>query len=263
MERRELGTTGVMIPEIGLGTWRYHGGTAPLLRGIELGAKFIDTAEVYGSEPVVGEAIRAQRPEVFLATKVSGQHLKYKDVLKAADSSLKRLGVNVIDLYQVHWPNSRVPIAETMRAMEELVDAGKVRFIGVSNFSRRQFEAAQAAMKKHKIVANQVEYNLIDQEIEKDIEPFYERNKITVIAYSPYAQGKVLSPKEKGYQTLSAVAAEAGRTPAQVALAWCLRHPSVVVIPKTDHVERVDDAVAASGWQLTPDQIETLSNAYS
>src|SRR5688572_28063843 len=105
MELRELAATGVMIPEIGLGTWKYRGGTAPLKRGLEIGANFIDTAEVYGTEPVVAEAIRGQRDKLFLATKVSGGHLKYKDVLKAAHASLKRLGVEVIDLYQVHWPN--------------------------------------------------------------------------------------------------------------------------------------------------------------
>lgn len=154
MQQRELGATGVMVPEVGLGTWRYKGGPAPLSRGLDLGATLIDTAEIYGTEGVVGEAIRGRREQVFLATKVSGRHLRYDQVIKAANESLKRLGTDVIDLYQVHWPDRKVPIAETMRALEELAEAGKVRYIGVSNFSVREVEQAQAALKKARIVAN-------------------------------------------------------------------------------------------------------------
>src|ERR1051326_7566555 len=117
MQLHDLGGTGTLVPEIGLGTWRYRGGVAPLRRGLELGATLIDTAEIYGTEDVVGQAIKDWPDEVFLATKVSGDHLRWAGVLKAADASLRRLGIRTIDLYQVHWPDQRVPIAETMRAM--------------------------------------------------------------------------------------------------------------------------------------------------
>lgn len=262
MEYRELGGTGVMVPEVGIGTWQYHGGVAPIRKAFELGGNLVDTAEIYGSEGVVGEAISGVRDSIFLATKVSGDHLRHDQVMSACDASLKRLRVSTIDLYQVHWPNRSVPIAETMRALEELVDAGKVRFIGVSNFSRRQCEEAQAAMKKHRIVANQIEYGLHDRHIEPDLS-FYRQNKITVIAYSPLGLGKLLSGASRpDLRVLREVASEAGRTPAQVALNWCLSRPNVITIPKSDRPERVAENCAASGWSLTREQVERLDVAF-
>ena len=145
MEHKPLGATGVIVPEIGLGTWKYTGGDGPLRRGIALGANLVDTAEMYRNEVEVGQAIAPVRDQVFLATKVLGSHLRYDQVLKAAEESLRKLTVDQIDLYQVHWPNNRVPIAETMRAMEELVDRGVVRYIGVSNFSLPQLKETQAS----------------------------------------------------------------------------------------------------------------------
>ena len=117
MEYRELGATGVMIPEVGLGTWKYRGGPEPLRRGIELGANLIDTSEMYRTEDAVGQAIRGIRDRVFVATKVLGSNLRYDDVLRAAEKSLRLLDDPIIDLYQIHWPSRSVPISETMRAM--------------------------------------------------------------------------------------------------------------------------------------------------
>jgi diketogulonate reductase-like aldo/keto reductase len=263
MELRELGGTGVQIPEIGLGTWQYRGGVAPLLRGIELGAWLIDTAEIYGTEPVVGEAMRGQRDRVFLASKVSGAHLAYDMVHRACEASLHRMGVATIDLYQIHWPNPSFPLEDTMRAMEELVDAGKIRFIGVSNFSREDLELAQACLKRHRIVANQVRYSPLDREIEEDL-PFYEANHITVLAYSPFAHGEIFSrAQHPALDALRATARETGKTVAQVALAWCLSRPAVIALPKTDRTERVDELCATSGWRLTDEQVATLDRAFA
>src|SRR5262249_25651824 len=156
---KEFGATGVRVPDIGLGTWQYRGGEGPIKKAVELGARLVDTAEMYGTEETVGAAIKGMRDKVFIATKVSGNHLRYEQVLAAAEGSLKRLGVETIDLYQVHWPDPAVPIAETMGAMEKLVDDGKVRFIGVSNFYLKNLREAGAAMKRHKIDANQVKYS--------------------------------------------------------------------------------------------------------
>ncbi|MEK7341799.1 MAG: aldo/keto reductase, partial [Candidatus Binatota bacterium] len=189
MELKELGATGVKLPEIGLGTWQYNGGTEPLRNGISLGAFLIDTAEMYGTEGVVGETIRGKRQEAFIATKVSGNHLRYDEVLRAADNSLKRLGTDYIDLYQIHWPDPSVPITETMRAMEELADRGKVKFIGASNFYVKNLEEAQACMTKHRIVSNQVKYSLLNRRIEEDTLAYCQENNITVIAYSPLDKG--------------------------------------------------------------------------
>jgi diketogulonate reductase-like aldo/keto reductase len=148
MDQKELGRTGIHLPEIALGTSSYRGGAAPLRKGIELGAVFIDTAESYGSEENVGEALKGSRERVFIATKVSPAHFKRNDVLKAADQSLLRLQIDYVDLYRLHEPSPTIPIEETMAAMEELVNAGKVRFIGVGNFSVRQLKQAQAVMRK-------------------------------------------------------------------------------------------------------------------
>ena len=266
MEYKELGRTGVMIPEVGLGTWKYRGGPEPLRRGVELGANLIDTAEMYRTEDAVGAAIKGMRDRVFVATKVLGSNLRYDQVLRAAEKSLRLLEDDVIDLYQIHWPSHSVPIAETMRAMEELVDRGMVRYIGVSNFSVAEMREAQAAMSKYPIVCNQVLYNLKRRGIERDLIPYCEENGVTVMAYTPLADGSLaVRPRVragKQWETLEAVATEAGKTPAQVALNWCLTRPPVVVIPKTNSVARTEENCGASGWRLTEGQARRLEGAF-
>lgn len=266
MDYKELGSTGVMIAEIGLGTWKYSGGSKPLQRGIELGATFIDTAEMYRTEDQVGAAIRGIRDGLFIATKVSGHHLRRDDLLRAADNSLQLMGEDVIDLYQIHYPNSSIPIRETMGAMEELVDRGTVKYIGVSNFSVSQLQEAQGAMSKYPVVSNQVLYNLKSRRIERDLIPYCEENKVTVIAYTPLADGSLaaksrLLPDKRG-SVLEEVAREVSKTSAQVALNWCLTRPSVVVIPKTNSVERTEENCGATGWRLTADQVHRLDDAF-
>ncbi|MDA1128733.1 MAG: aldo/keto reductase [Chloroflexi bacterium] len=266
MKYRELGGTGEMVPEIGLGTWKYSGGPEPLRKGIELGANLIDTAEMYRTEDAVGVAISGRRDKVFLATKVLSSHLRRDAVLKAADDSLRLLDDDVIDLYQIHSPNPGVPIAETMGAMEELVDRGIVRYIGVSNFSVAQMREAQQAMTKYPIVSNQVLYNLKRRQIERDLIPDCVENNITVIAYTPLADGSLAGKSrfrpDKGGEVLERVAKEVNKTRAQVALNWCLSRPNVIVIPKTNSVERTIENCEASGWYLTPAQVAALDEAY-
>lgn len=267
MKLKQLGTTGVKLPEIGLGTWAYRGGVEPLRKGISLGAYLIDTAEIYSTEGMVGEAVRGQRDQVFIATKVSADHLRYDDVFRAAEDSLRRLGTNVIDLYQVHWPNRSVPIRETMRAMEELVDMGKVKFIGVSNFSVEDLKEAQESMVKYKVVSNQVLYSLDDREIEENALPYCEENNILVIAYSPLARGRLttrpLLKRRQAMNVLQRVVKETGKTMAQVALNWCISKPSVIAIPKSDKVDRVVENCQASGWRLSVEQLEALNEAFT
>jgi diketogulonate reductase-like aldo/keto reductase len=266
VEFKELGATGVKLPEIGLGTWQYNGGIEPLRRGIALGAFLIDTAEIYSTEGIVGEAVKGMRDHVFIATKVSPSHLRYDDVLKAAEDSLKRLGMDYIDLYQIHWPDPSVPIRETMRAMETLVEMGRVRFIAVSNFYLRNLEEAEACMKKHRIVSNQVKYSLANRGIEEDMLPYCQKNRITVIAYSPLDKGvltsKSLVRNRRALGVLQRIASEAGKTTAQVALNWCISKPNVIAIPKSDKVERVIENCEASGWRLSAEQMEALDQAF-
>ncbi len=267
MESKQLGNTGVMVPEIGIGVWRYSGGVEPLRRGIEIGATLIDTAEVYGTEDVVAQAVSGIRDRIFVATKVSGDHLRHDDLIRAAEASLRRLETNVIDLYQVHWPNSRVPIQETMRAMETLVDRGLVRYLGVSNFSLAEMRAAQAAMSKYPIVSNQVLYNLNRREIEWDLLPYCVQNRITIIAYTPLDDGRLTAmPRlraNRRMQALALVAGQVGKTLGQVALNWCTSRPNVIAIPKSNRVSRVVENCQASGWRLTPEQVQYLDAAFS
>jgi len=266
IELKQLGNTGVMVPEIGLGTWKYRGGVEPLRRGIELGAYLIDTAEIYRTENVVGQAIQGMRERVFIATKVSGEHLRSDAVLRAADASLRLLGTEVIDLYQIHWPNARAPIKETMQAMETLVDRGQVRYIGVSNFSLRELRTAQEVMTKYPIVSNQVLYNLNRREIERDLLPYCQEHNITILAYTPLDDGRLATASRfrrgQSMHVLEQVATDVQKTLAQVALNWCTARPNVIAIPKSNSVERTVENCQASGWRLSPAQVQSLDEAF-
>lgn len=265
----------MMISSIGMGTWGIGGFSAPDYRydevaikalryGIELGITLIDTAEMYGaghSEEVVGMAIKGLREKVFIATKVWYTNLKYDDVLRSAEKSLKRLQIDAIDLYQVHWPNPHIPLSETMKAMEKLVLDGKVRFIGVSNFSVKLMEEARAALSKIDIVSNQVEYSLLSREVENDILPYCERESITLIAYSPLGRGNILNdPRSK---ILREIAKKYNKTPAQVALNWLISKNPVVAIPKAINLSHIKENANATGWRLSNEDLELLSRTFT
>jgi len=256
---KELAKTKIQLPEVALGTWQYLGGVEPLRTAIALGANFIDTAESYGTEEVVGQAIKGVRDKVFLATKISPTHFRWQDVFRSAEQSLKRLNTDYIDLYQLHWPNYTVPIAETMAAMEVLVETGKIRFIGVSNFSAREVEKAQATLSRNRIVSNQVRYSLVDRTIEDGLLQYCEAKQITVLAFSPLATGLQNIQRYDHKDVLGTVASAAGKTRTQVALNWCVVPRPVIAIFKTDKVEHVRDNCGASGWRLQRDQVEALN----
>jgi len=256
---KELNRTGVRLPEIALGTWRYQGGVEPLRTGIELGANFIDTAESYGTEEIVGQAIKGIRDKVFVATKVSPRHFRKQEVIQSAEQSLKRLNTDYIDLYQLHWPNYSVPVAETMAAMEELVEKGKIRFIGVSNFSASEIDQAQAALSRNRIVSNQVRYSLVERTIEDELLQYCEAKQITILAFSPLASGLQNIQSYDREDTLDTMASATEKTPAQVALNWCVCRTPVIAIFKAAKVEHVRENCGGSGWRLQPDQIDTLN----
>ena len=273
METKLLGPTAVAVPEIGLGTWRYTGGSEPLRRGVALGANLIDTAEMYRTEDAVGAALDGIRGQVVVATKVLGGNLRYDAVLRAAEQSLRRLNIAKIDLYQIHWPNPRIPIAETMRAMEKLVDDGLVDYIGVSNFAVSDLEAARAALRHNPLVSNQILYNLRRRGAEQDVIPYCRRHDITVIAYSPLAEGTLAGSGGggrlrralglgRGADTLAEIAADTGKTAAQAALNWVADQPGLIAIPKSDSVARTEANCAASGWSLTAAQRQALDGAF-
>jgi len=277
MEFKTLGTTGVQIPVLGLGTWGIGGltnsnsendemGIQAILLGLDLGMRFVDTAEMYGrghSEEVVAEATKDQRESIFLATKVSAENLAYDDVLRSCEASLKRLRTRYLDLYQVHWPNARIPLSETMKAMEHLVDDGKVRYIGVSNFSVRQLTEAQEGLSKTRIVSNQVEYSLTERSIERNLLPFAEKEKITIIAYSPLARGQIFGQAHGDrWKILDQIAGITRKTRSQVALNWLLLKPPVVAIPKASNLNHVRENFGSVGWRLPEEQEEKLDEAF-
>ena len=259
MTLTELATTGVSLPEIGMGTWEYHAGPKPLRSGLEAGALFIDTAESYGSEPVVCEAIRGVRDRVFLATKVSPHNFRPTDLRRSVEASLMRLGTDRVDLLQLHEPNPAVPIADTMGAVAELITAGKVKFAGVSNFSVIQLEAAQKALGKFSIVSNQVRYNLIDRTIETELLPYCRAHQVTVIAYCPLARGlsRICDCDPTG--VIAELVRETGKSPAQIVLNWCVCQKGVVAIPKGNSVEHILDNCGASDWRLSETQLTRLN----
>lgn len=259
MEMKPLGNTGETVSEFGLGTASYTGGVEPLRRGIALGATHVDTAERYGTEEAVGEAIRDLRDQVFLTTKVWPNHFRYDQVIEAADGSLRRLGVDHVDLYLLHWHNPDVPIGETMSAMDRLVADGKTRYVGVSNFSVAQLEEARS-VSENPIVTNQVKYSLTARDIEADLLPHCQRNGITITAYSPV--NSVLRDATPGLKSaLKRVAKDAGKTEAQVALNWSTAREGVITLSRSSSLERTIENCGASGWRLSPDQITDLESA--
>jgi len=277
LEFRDLGKTGKQIPVVGMGTWEIGGGmmnnasrdeeaVEALILGLELGMTLVDTAEMYGaghSEEVVSRALDGGRERVFVASKVSPSHFAYDDVLRSAKRSLERLKIKEMDLYQLHWPNPRVPIEETMRAMEKLVRDGIIRHIGVSNFSVTQMKEAQASLSREQIVSNQVEYSLLDRSIEPDVLPYCQQEGVTVIAYSPLGKGRIPKGRGGSFKVLDEIAAKYGKSRSQVALNWLLNHESVVVIPKAIDKEHVRENAEVVGWRLSPEDSKKLATAFA
>jgi diketogulonate reductase-like aldo/keto reductase len=274
MEYRVFGRSGVKVSAVGMGTYydpvwivlsrlgilRSRRLKVQALRlGLENGINLIDTAEIYGSEPIVAEAIRGfNRDELFIATKVWPTHLKYNSVIKAARNSARRLGVKYIDLYQIHFPNRRVPIAETMRAMEHLVDEGLIRFIGLSNFNLNQVIEAQGALKKYEVVSLQMPYSLIDRRIEADIIPYAKRENLAILCYYPLGHGRLI--REFPKDLVEMVSRNHGpRTPAQIALNWIItKHENAFPIPRASNPMHVRENLGAVGWRLSDEEVKAI-----
>ena len=249
--RRFAARGGAALPCLGLGTWRMgeqdanrHREVAALRLGLELGMDLIDTAEMYadgGAERVVADAVKGRRDAVFIVTKVHPANGSRKGVIEAAERSLGRLGTDRIDLYLLHWRGTH-PLAETLDGFAQLVHEEKILHYGVSNFDRGAMEAAEATPGGSGIVANQVLYNVNRRGVEWDLLPWCDDRQVAVMAYSPLDDGKLA--RSPG---LSAVARRHGVSEETVALAWTLRQPSVVSIPKAsdpDHVRANHQAAA-------------------
>ncbi len=261
MRLKEFGRTGRKVSEIGMGTyydplwvttaflgWR-RGAEAKveaIRAGLDSGITLVDTAEIYRSESLVAKAADGRRrDELFLATKVWPNHLRRDALVRAFNGSLRRLRTDYIDLYQVHWPNPRVPIRETMAAMEQLVGEGKLRHVGVSNFNLSQIKEAQSALPKSELASAQLDYSLIHRSVEADVLPYCEREGIALLAYYPLGHGKLPADVR-----LDQADSDLGRTRAQVALRWLADRPNVFPIPRASKPEHVRDNAGASGWEL-------------
>jgi len=274
MEYRKI-TGDVRIPVLGLGTWGMGGRQSPnrsrdreevaaLRLGIELGMTHIDTAEYYGAghaEELVGVAVEPyDRDDLFITTKVWRNHLRYDDLISAMKASLRRLDLEYVDLYLVHWPNPGIPLEETMRALEHCAEEGYTRLTGVSNFPATLLAEARSHLREHRLVADQVMYSLAEQGPRAQLLPFCHENDVTLIAYTPLAKGRLARP---GNAVLDELAEKYGRTQAQVSLNWLISQENVVAIPKASNPTHLRDNVGAIGWKLSEEDHRRLTNSFA
>ena len=259
---------GETLPVLGQGTWRMGDDAskrktevAALRLGIDLGMTLIDTAEMYangGAEKVVGEAIAGRRDQVFIVTKFYPQNATRERMAAACDRSLRRLDVAQIDLYLLHWP-SEVPLKETLAGFEDLLEAKKIRYAGVSNFDvDGMTELGRVKNGLEHIVTNEVLYNLERRGIEWDLLPWLRKRHRPVIAYSPVEEGLLTHP----HPVLKRVAERHDATPAQVALAWVIREDGVIAIPKAADSKHVRENRGAADIKLTKRDLEELDESF-
>jgi diketogulonate reductase-like aldo/keto reductase len=232
---------------------------AALRLGLDLGLTLIDTAEMYGdggAEQVVADAMAGRRAEVFLVSKFYPHNASRRGVGQACEASLRRLRTDYIDLYLLHWRGS-VPFRETLEALMALKTSGKIREYGVSNLDQDDMEEMCALPGGEAVATDQVLYNLSRRGVEWDLLPWCRERSIPLMAYSPIEQGRILRRPE-----LRAIAARHQATPAQIALAWLLRHPDLMVIPKAAVPEHVKENRAALEVKLTEEDFKELDRAF-
>jgi len=244
--------SGESIPSMGLGTW--HMGERignpktevdALVRGLDLGAALIDTAEMYargGAERVVGSAIKGRRDEVFIVSKILPHNASFDGTIRACENSLQRMEIESIDLYLLHWPGNH-PLEYTVSAFEQLKTDGKIRHWGVSNFDTSDMQELYGIPEGKNCQINQVLYNLSRRGIEWDLLPWCRSMGLPIMAYSPIEQGRLLENKK-----LKALASEIGVSAAQLSIAWSIRNNDIITIPKASNLEHVRQNIEA--WTI-------------
>ena len=248
---RRISVRGAEIPALGIGTWQLRGRQAAeaVAEGLRLGYAHVDTARMYGNEAEVGAGIResgVDRDRVFLTTKIWPDDFRRDDLRRAAEDSLRALGVDRVDLLLLHWPSPDVPLEETMDALSDVVENGLARFAGVSNFTIRLVREAQAAARVP-LVCNQVEFHpFLEQE---KLRRWLESEDMALVAYAPLGKGQVA-----GNEVLARIGARHHASPAQVALAWELSHPNVAAIPKSAKPERLEQNLRALEIELSHEE---------
>jgi diketogulonate reductase-like aldo/keto reductase len=261
---------GATLPKIGFGTWKIGGGYSPdrahdpeslnaLRSALALGYRHFDTAEMYAdghAEELLGRAIREvdiPREDLFITTKVLPEHLAYQPLLNACEGSLRRLGLEYVDLYLIHWPNPGSPLSESFRALNKLVERGQARYVGVSNFDRPLLKEAER-LSEAPLLTNQVPYSLSDRTYVKNgVVDYCQRQGILITAYSPVAEGKLPASK-----ALAAIAREHAASPYQIALAWLATQRCVIAIPMSQNVRHQKENLLAGDIQLAPDEMANL-----
>lgn len=268
------GGDSVLVPALGLGTWRLgesarHRGAevAALRRAFELGYRLIDTAEMYGeggAESVVGRALAEalaagdlRREEVFIVTKVYPHNASARGVAQACDRSRARLQLDVIDLYLLHWRGS-LPLAETITGFDALCDSGRIRAWGVSNFDVDDMQQLWRLPGGSRCAANQVYYSASQRGIEFDLLPWQRERSVPTMAYCPIDQGTLAA-----HEGLSRIARRHGITAAQLALAWVLRHPDVIAIPKAMRADHLRENLAAAAVTLDADDCAAIDRLFA
>lgn len=262
----------IQIPKIGFGTWSIGGGMSPdrskdersfraLRSALETGYIHFDTAEMYASghsEVLLGQAVRESgvpREELFIASKASASHLRYEDLLRACENSLRHLGMDYLDLYLIHWPSGSIPLSETFRALNQLVREGQVRNIGVSNFDVRLLKQAQAESGTP-ILTDQVPYSLADRSyVRNGVLKYCQENDILLTAYSPIKEGRL-----RVSSNVQAIADAHNATPYQIALAWLVSQPRVITIPMSFNPEHIAENFVAADIELSVAEIEQITN---
>ena len=265
---------GVNLPKIGFGTWRIAGEAAPdpalesasrsaLRSALELGYTHFDTAEYYAggyAEKLLGETIKEagiERKNLFITTKVSPSHLHLNDVLQSCENSLKRLGMDYIDLYLIHWPNPRIPLEETFGALNQLVREGREKHLGVSNFNLRTLQEA-CALSETPLLTNQVPYSLPEKTYVKNgVLEYCQQNDIVLTAYSPVKWRNL-----KVNKTIQSIARVHNITVFQVALAWLINQPRVITIPMSLDPAHQAENLAAANVELDASEMEILTGLY-
>lgn len=265
----------IPLPAIGQGTWYMGEGLAPknqevraLQQGLDEGLTLIDTAEMYGdgaAERVVGEALRGRRDDAFVVSKVYPWNAGSKDIIKACENSLKRLGIDCLDLYLLHWPGS-IPLEETFEAFQRLQEQGKIKRFGVSNFDVDEMQELHQTRGGSECAVNQVLYHLGSRGIEHSLRSWQREQDMPIMAYCPIAQGGSLRRELLTDVAVKEIANELNVTPAQVLLAWAIRpvdgKRNVIAIPKAASPDHMEQNAAALSLQLNDDALERLNKAF-
>lgn len=269
MRSELLGPTGMRVPVIGLGTWNMERDDRAqviraLRRGVELGATHVDTAELYGRgtvEETVGEALVGLRDSVTLVSKVLPSNASRHGVVEACERSLLRLKTDHLDGYLLHWPGSH-PLTETVLGFESLVESGKIRWWGVSNFDEQELADVVRIAGPGRVACDQVLYHLQERAVEHELVPACRDNDVALVAYSPLGSGRFPTPSSEGGKVLAAIADRLGATPRQVGLAFLIRGPGQFAIPKAAKVAHVEELVAAGDLVLDEIEIAELDRAF-